>query len=339
VVRHIDRSLDYDINQQYARRLSSASDGSLTVDLPVVMSANEAISLAQTLLYQAWAHRDQYYFSTTQKYSAYEPSDVLQVPFGDEYRQVRIVKKEEEGHLINWTATSEDLTIYSQNLSSSSGNSGSSVIVAEFADTDLMVFETPLLRDELDFLALTVVAGGTSDKPWPGGSLFVTAEKGEPTLVALGALPPRAVTGRLTTSLAAVTGPISAAFDTVNSFTVEIPWGTLESYTAEQVLIGYNTCVIQRSDHTVEVLGFQTATLVSPGVYTLSNLLRNIRQNRSYSGASTGAKFAMLQAGTSRLLPMQLPSLGNAFVFAGPRYGVPVDQAEEVAVVLTGMSK
>jgi ribulose bisphosphate carboxylase small subunit len=136
-----------------------------------------------------------------------------------------------------------------------------------------------------------------------------------------------------------VTDPITASWDTTNTFSVEVPWGTLESRTADEVLAGFNTCVVQRSDGTVELLGFQTATLTAPKTYTLSNLLRRIRQNSSFSGGSAGDKFAMLTQSTTKLIGMQLQDAGAEFEFAGPRYGTAIADAATQLITLTGMSK
>ena len=338
VVRYADRNLDYDTNQQYARRIAGTGDNVLTLDMPMVLSATEANRLARNVLYRTWVQRDEYSFSTTQKYAAHEPTDIVFVPYGGENRRVRITKKEESGALINWVAVSEDLSVYDQIATGSSGEGSAPAILAR-AETDLMVFETPVLRDQDDYLQFTVVAGGTTSDAWPGGSLYIVSKDAQPVQVALGALPPRAVTGQLLSSLAPVGDPITSSWDTTNTFSVQIPWGALESRTADEVLAGFNTCVVQRADGTVEVLGFQTATLTAPGTYTLSNLLRRIRQNSSFSGGAVGDKFAMLTQGTTKLIGMQLQDVGAVFEFAGPRYGTAVVDATTELVTLTGMSK
>ena len=339
-VRFIDRSLDYDANQQYARRLAGASQGSSTVDAPVVFTASQALQLANSILYRAWIQRDQYSFSTTQKYAAYEPTDLLSIPFGGQNHIVRIIKKEEDGFIINWSGVSEDLSIYDQNQNGSSGNNANNPRIPRYCDTDLLVFETPVLRDEYDYLGFIVVAGGTTASDWAGANLFIVAEEAVATTVALGPLPNRAITGTLTSSLSPVSDPITSGFDTVNTFDVAIPWGELESRTASEVLSGRNTCIITHYDGTVEVLGFQTATLTSPGNYTISNLLRRIRQNSSFSqNGNTGQRFALLTPDTVLPLPMQLAKLNHVFTFAAPAVGTSLDAAVTIDATLTGMSK
>ena len=338
VVRYVDRDLDYDANQQYARRIAGSSEHVLTLEMPLVLTATEAAQLANNVLYRAWSQRDEFSFSTTHRYSAYEPTDIVFVPYGGENRRVRIVKKEESGALINWSGVSEDLSVYQQIATGAAGGGTTPAIITR-AETDLMVFETPVLRDQDDYLQLTVLAGGTTPDPWPGGALYIVGKDAQALQVALGPLPARAITGRLLTDLDPVSDPISADFDLVSTFDVQVPWGTLESRTSEEVLAGFNTCVIQRADGTVEVLGFQTATLTAPGQYTLSSLLRRIRQNSSFSGASAGDKFALLKQSTTKLIGMQLQDVGAEFEFAGPRYGLALSEAATQLITLTGMSK
>ena len=340
IVRYIDRNLDYDTNQQYARRLTGSSQGKMTVDAPVVFSASEALNLSNSILYRAWVQRDQYSFSTSQKYAAYEPTDMLKIPYGGQNHTVRITKKEENGHLINWMGVSEDLTIYDQNQTGTSGNTPTTPLVPMVCDTDLIIVETPVLRDEADYLGFLAIAGGRSASEWPGGNLFILAENGNAVTLSLGPFANRAITGTLTSNLDPVTDPITADFDLVNTFDVSIQWGTLESHTAGEVLSGMNTCVIKHYDGTAEVLGFQTATLNSPGNYTISKLLRRIRQNSSYSqNGYNGDRFAMLTVDTVKPVVMQLNNLNNVYTFAGPAIGTSLDAADTQDLTLTGMSK
>jgi hypothetical protein len=339
LVRYIDRSLDYDTNQQYARRLAGSSQGNMTVDAPVVFSATEALNLSNSILYRAWVQRDQYSFSTTQKYAAYEPTDMFGIPFGGQNHTVRITKKEEDGFLIHWSGVSEDLSIYDQNQTGSSGSNSTTPIIPMFCDTDLIIVETPVLRDEADYLGFLAIAGGQTPSAWPGGNLYIMAENGTPSAIPLGPLANRAITGTLTSALDPVTDPITADFDVVNTFDVTIPWGTLESRTAGEVLSGMNTCIVTHYDGSAEVLAFQTATLNSPGNYTLSNLLRRIRQNSSFSQNGSYQRFAMLTIDTVKPVIMQLNNLGNVYTFAGPAIGTSLDGAITVDCTLTGMSK
>jgi len=340
VVRYIDRSLDYDTNQQYARRLAGASQGSMTVDAPVVFTATEALNLSNSILYRSWVQRDHYTFSTTQKFAAYEPTDMLGIPFGGQNHNVRITKKEEDGFLINWSGVSEDLTIYDQNQIGSSGNATTTPIIPMFCETDLIIIETPVLRDEADYLGFLAIAGGQTASDWLGGNLFILAENGNSTTVSIGSLANRAITGTLTTDLDPVTDPITSDFDVINTFDVTIPWGALESHTAGEVQSGMNTCIVKHGDGTAEILGFQTATLNSPGNYTLSNLLRRIRQNSSYSqNGISGDRFALLTIDTVKPVIMQLNNLNNVYTFAGPAIGTSLDSAITQDITLTGMSK
>jgi len=339
IVRHIDRSLNYDTNQQYARRLTGQSQGSMTIDAPVVLTATQAVNLANSLLYRSWIQRDQYTFSTTQKYAAYEPTDLFGIPFGGKNRTVRIIKKEENGYIINWSGVSEDLTTYDQDQTGSSGNHEDTPIIQRYCETDLLVFETPVLQDAYDYLGFVAVAGGQTADPWAGGNLYIVAENSVATMVSLGPMPNRAITGTLTSVLNPVSDPITSDFDLVNTFTVSIPWGELESHTEAEVLSGMNTCIVTHYDGSVEVMGFQTATLTSPGNYTISKLLRRIRQNSSFSQNGSYQRFALLTLDCVKPISMQLPNLNKTYTFAAPAIGTSLDAAATVNCTLTGMSK
>jgi hypothetical protein len=72
----------------------------------------------------------------------------------------------------------------------------------------------------------------------------------------------------------------------------------------------------------------------------LSNLLRRIRQNSSYSqNGYTGDRFALITTDAIKPIPMQLSNLENIYTFAGPAIGTSLDSAATVDATLTGMSK
>ena len=342
VIRYIDRDLNYDVNQQYARRIVSRSDNVFTIDVPVVISADEAIQLANSILYRAWTQRDEYGFSTTHKYKAYEPTDILMIPFGNSNQEVRIIKKEESGVQINWIAVRDDLSLYTQTRTSAGGETVAPGIPT-YDTSNLMVFETPVLRDSDDNLQFTVVVGSATGGLWPGCELFIMAKGTTSPLTQINSkvatVTSQAITGTLTANFSPVADPIVDALDTTSTLSVQIPYGTLVSHTEAEVRSGFNTAVVQRSDGTVEVLGFCTATLTSPGNYNLTNLFRRIRQSSNYSGGSAGDKFALLNPNTTELISVQLPDVGSTFEFRAPVFGQPIDSATSIYATLEGMSK
>lgn len=338
-VKYIDRDLEYDAGQQYARRSSNVlSEGKVSIDVPVVMSATEALQLANTQLYRAWIQRDKVAFSTTQKFGAYEPTDLVYVPFGSGNRLIRLTQKVEDGVQIQWEGVSDDLSIYAQVGSATGGLAGGSQTTATYANILLYVFETPVLRDQDDGLQFTVVVGAANGSTWTGGDLYY-APAGTTAWVRIGTLPAPAVVGSLTSILSSVADPIYGVLDTTNTVTVRLTTGTLSSVTYDELIAGYNTAAIRRSDNSVEVLGFQTATLIAPNTYTLSNLFRRIRENSSYSGAPIGAQFILLNPAQATLVPMQSYSLNQNFDFKAPSVGQSVSDASYTRVTLTGMSK
>ena len=93
--------------------------------------------------------------------------------------------------------------------------------------------------------------------------------------------------GVATTALAAGTVNVQ---DWANSVTVRLQCGTLTSTTWEMLSTGVNWALVGN-----EILGFQTATLNGDGTYTLTGLVRGIRNTEDQTGThAIGERFVLL---------------------------------------------
>jgi len=115
----------------------------------------------------------------------------------------------------------------------------------------------------------------------------------------------QAVIGEATTALAVWQG--GNVWDDVSTVTVEVD-GQLASATAAEVIARRSTNAALLGN---ELLQFRTATLVSPGVYTLSGLLRGRRGTESaMAGHAIGDRFVLLGTAGVRFMALQVAQLG-----------------------------
>jgi len=87
--------------------------------------------------------------------------------------------------------------------------------------------------------------------------------------------------------------------------------GILSSCAEADLLNGANAALLGN-----EIIQFQTATLIGPGLYALSNLLRGRRGTEDVTSAhAVGERFILLTAGTVQFIPALLSDLNRAYYF------------------------
>src|SRR5690606_7816563 len=135
--------------------------------------------------------------------------------------------------------------------------------------------------------------------PWPGAvALFRSPSETGFTLQAIAGAP--AITGELLDPLPP--GPMGR-YDWATRLRVQINIGELASAEEPQVLAGANLAAIRDSAGEWEVLQFRSATLIAPGTYELTGLLRGQAGTERAMGAdvSPGAPFVLITQALARV--------------------------------------
>lgn len=286
-VRYIANRVGLNQSVAEARRLVGASGRIAQADLPIILEPEEAEQIAETWLHEAWLARENASFSLPPSKIAVEPGDVVDIDVAGDVRSYRI--KEISGlSARDVDALSIDPDVYGGfEVAPREDNSNVSVVTAE---ADVLFLDLPILRGDESPLAGYVAA---SQSPWPG----VIAVYGSPdtsgfVLRTLVSAP--ATMGTLTSDMPA--GPLGV-FDRGTKVTVSIGVGILTSTTQLQLFSGKNVAAVRTPEGDWEVFQFETATLISPGTYELSGLLRG---QAGTEGAmryplAAGAPFVLLQ--------------------------------------------
>lgn len=314
-VRYQAEIIDFQPATQSARFGHSAEDAP-SLDVSAVLSNDEAATLA--LIELARQHVQRLAGSTNVLPWAlrHAPGDLIRLTWlSGEVRTFKIASMGQRGDgAIALSMVEDDPAIYSL-TATGQAPAGSSSGLSEAGD---LVYEArgqlPQLADSHNnaFLPqpLVYLWAGRERNGWPGlqfgnGDDYLSQQAGfRPETVRV----PSTI-GATTSSLAAA--PAFNVWDETSTVDVQLTSGALVSRTKLEVYNGANLCLIG-----TELISFRTATLLSPGVYRLSGLLRG-RKGTEAEGAAlraSGADFLLIE-------PLPFPGAeGYAAALSAPTY-------------------
>ena len=308
-----DIDSDYQTDTQLSDRLITSMESTSAVSLPLGFTASEAKAIVDKLLFDsAWRLRTS--ISLPISYTRLEPTDVITVTASDgsTYR-LRITRRKEERGVLTFDGVIDDATILTQAGTTSTGV-GAQSTVAALPTTTLELLDIPMLTDAEDTPGIYCAVMG-SNAAWTLAALYESVDN--VTYVINDTITDQAAIGTCSTTLGDWTD--WGVFDTKNSVTVSVgSIQTLSSYSRDTILTGAAPGYLVGS----ELLYAMTATLVSPGVYTLSNLLRG-RKGTEWAVATHTAseRFVELWIEGVRFLPLQAGSLGALRYYKAPSAG------------------
>lgn len=283
---YIDATADYRQSAIESRRLVGASERTAVSSLPLVMEQGFAQGVSDMILMDAWERREHASFALPPSRLALDPTDVVMVRAGGRDWRLRLTEiADSRARAINAERT--DPSIYEF----VSGPDRA------FSPAPVVSFGKPLAV----FLDLPILSAGAADyapyfaayaAPWPGAvMLYRAAGSSGFSLDAVAATPSRIGT----TDSAFYSGPLWR-FDRVNSLEVTLIAGTLESRSETEILNGANTLALQNGDGEWEVLQFQSASLIAPKRYRLTNFLRGLggTEGAMRNPVAAGARIVLL---------------------------------------------
>jgi len=248
-------------------------------------------------------------------YAELEPTDPITVPDQDGNTYRMRVARDSYGGGIHTLELVRDDTSSLVGLGITDEDYTPSLTVPAPDETTIVLLDIPILRDVDDDPGFYAVAKGSSH----GSTLYSSLD--DVNYVDEVTIPTQSVLGVCTTTLPDWTGP--RVFDEVSSLTVDVDDGTLSSSTRAAMLAdqSVNACAIG-VDGRWELCQFRTATLVSPGVYTLTGWLRGARGTEWASTDHVAAEsFVMLTAAGARRVAMQQSEIGIAEYWKGVSAG------------------
>jgi hypothetical protein len=297
----IDPNIDYQQNHQKRIRHSRTKKtlNMTSLSLPIVMTANDALQLADRIMWSAEAERRAYKTNLWKAYwMLFDPCDVVQFDYNGSVLTARITDAALGQNFVTaMQLKSEDSANYTSLASGSTGTGFVGQTIQGLAQTLLFLLDIPYLRDiDADAagnIGYYVGMDPWSNGSWRGGVLYNSSD--EVNWNNIGASLNALAYGKATTVLAAPANPWT--WDYVNTLTVRMTEGTPSSTSALNVLNGRNVAILYPS---LEIIQFQNATLNGDGTYTLDTLLRGRRGTEWACGtAGLGERvlFPLIQGG------------------------------------------
>ena len=267
-VRYQDADLDADEGTQTARRIAGpdatmASHNEATLDLPITLSATQAMTVALRQLYGAWLERVMHEWRTDWTHLDLEPGDVVQIALHDgSLFAVRLLQCELGANLaVSWQTVVEESSSYTVPAVPAAALNYLPRIEPVSSEAKLFLLDLPLLQDLDDVQRVatgTYWAGGAYfDPPWQGAMLFSSDDGAvyasvDETFAALS-------WGAAINALPDTDTPFQT--DSTSALRVAMVSGELSPVTALEMLNGANRAALIRSDGVAEIIQFQDVVL------------------------------------------------------------------------------
>lgn len=273
-VNYLDPANDYHTNTQGATRYAGNTVDTMTVNMPMVMTADRAKQLAETLLYEAHNQKRSLQLQLPPKYIKLAPNDVVKVQLRNALHEIQIthVQLSLTGGIIKATGVTTDASVYTQTATGSTGTGREEPLAPFPKNVKLAILDIPALRPEDYDIGYYVTGVGIGQGRWQGGVLYKqNYQTGSYDTVTT--LPLEATMGVAATRLEQPAA--GASFDKTNTVTVDLLQGTLSSITEAELLSSSSNMAVLGQ----ELIQFQTATPETPAApyaarYVLSNILR-----------------------------------------------------------------
>lgn len=258
----IDSSIDYVPNTQTAERRSGTvlAIGEQSSELPITCGPDFAATVARRQLTVAWGEMQTYKFSLPIQFSYLSPTDVMTIrDQRGRLHRMRVMQIEEDGGELIIEATEHAPWAYDAQATGVQAAPPISTAPGLVGDTDVIILNLPVLRDQDDELGVYVCALGTGSG-WRGGEVQLSTDGGLSVGQFLQVTFP-ANAGRTLSPLAA---EVSAEYASSQTLAVSLRWEA-ESISRDQLLRYGNLAALQHPGGTWELIQFETATETAPG--------------------------------------------------------------------------
>ncbi len=295
-VSYPNPAFDYQTCTEKAIRQVTTSQLDQVVELPIAMTGDQAASIAQTILYDAWNERDKRSFSVLRKYQWLNAGDVATIenPRGT-FKQYRITKFTDTGATIQGECVNFDAGVYTQTVIGSSGGTGQ-VVSPLAVPQRLELGDMPILQDADNNAGLYAFMEPYGGEP-TGAELFVGDD--DTNLTSRGTVENGAVIGFAEGALGNF---LQGGRDEKNTLIVNVGGDDLSSTTRDLLYTSTINAAAIGVNGRWEIIQFLRASSLGSGRFLLSGFLRGRRGTERNRGTHlAGDTFILLsKAGTLR---------------------------------------
>jgi len=283
-IRYINAANDYQVSTQYARRVVTNSQSSVSASFQIVMTDEKAAAVAATILYNAWTERVGTTIELPRKYWRNEPTDVV---IANGYLMRLIRKGDEVGGVVKFEGLVTSSNVWIQGPTPAPGEGFTPITPPIFQLSNMALLDIPLVVDTDFSNGFYIAVSPTVATPWPSASIFKSSDALGTSYAQIATISTQAIVGTADGVLAPFGG--GNVIDASSSVTVTLgPGGSeLSSCTYAELLGGANPGLIGN-----EEFQWMTATEIGAGQYTLTNLLRGRRGTEwAMYGHAAGERF------------------------------------------------
>lgn len=332
-LKYIDASRDYDTAEQYSERPCN-SINERTLDLAIVLTADEAVQKADVLLEKEWVERIDYGpFQLPPTWNHLEATDIVNIQHKGQQREVRITKIEylPDGRVQCYAKATQASSYISTAQGSEPLVLGQSIVPLR-GSTSAYILDIPRIVDTQELNGISFGLTGLADG-WPGATLLRSNDGGN-SYVSVGSTNNR-------TRLFSAGTPIGThdglSIDKKSILTV-VPYYTghaLYSIT-EYNLLAHNNLAAYGIDGRWEIIAFKTA-IDSSGTYVLSEFLRGLYGSEWATGLhQTGDLLVMLDNTTVGFAGAPSEQLGSQKLYRAVTQGSPLDTSPDIPYTYYG---
>lgn len=332
----IDAAREYDIGTGTgAERLNTDAVNILQIELPVVLVADEAAGIEQTLLYLYWLERNDLSFVLPPTYLNIEPADVITITTTDATHVVRITSIQylPDGRL-ECSAKYNHSPIYTPVAVGETGAATGQVLSFN-GPTVLNLLDVPCMSDSLMNSPGLLAAASGVYSGWPGATLLRSDDGGQTYNSLESFTTPSTFVGYCTNSIGAAP---TNAMDVTSTLTFDTASSGLASVSEAALFNGANHFAYGANGRW-EIIGAKTVTANANGSYTLSNLLRG-RAGTEQNMTTHTARDTLVLLDQSRLrfVLMDVASINVSRLWRAVTRGALLDSASDVALTYTGQN-
>lgn len=332
-ITYMDQAREYAVSEQYAERSFTGSVNRVDRQLPIVMSADKAASVAETLLFLPHLERVDLSFRLPPTYAALEPADVVTVNAQDATYAVRLTEVNYGSTgLIECKGKPNAATIY-QSTAAGSESLGPDGTIPLAGTSVFLPLDIPIVDETAQNSAGFIGAMTGYSAGWPSAVLVRSSDGGQ-TWIDLQGFTGKATIGMTQDALPASSGTLMD-LRTLNVMSVS---GAFYSVTYDQMVGGVNYAAYG-VDGRWEIVRFQNAYLQADGSYDISGFIRGERGTEWATGMhESGDYFILLDDPDLIFMGAAIEIIGTELDYRAVTSGASVDSASDQPFAYQGVN-
>ncbi|MBK8772510.1 MAG: hypothetical protein IPM06_19090 [Rhizobiales bacterium] len=330
---YLDAVREYDIAEQYSERLNTDSVNIRSIEMPLVLSPDEAAQMSEVLLYMYWLERNELSFKLSPDYLNLEPADVITINDVSATYSVRLTNINYlPSGILECSARYNNAATYTSTAVGETSPPPVATLSPE-GFSNVRLLDLPTLLDSVDEPGFVVAMGGLNSG-WHGGTLYRSVDSGQ-TYAAVNGFVDQCKIGSCGAALGMPSD--SRMIDKAGKLSVTMTNGaTLSSVTEAQMLNGLNHFAYG-TDGRWEIIAAQNCALQGDGTYVLTDLLRGRFGSEWAMGLhASGDDIILLDSTLVQWSASNLNAIGSALLYKAVTQGRSLAQTPETTFSYRG---